>query len=80
MVKSALLMQGAWVQFLVEELRSHMPHVETAKKKKEYPAHIPLPDRVSTLWKTLLYPQGNESEKGKKHLNIFRKIVSTPHP
>ena len=34
MVKSALLMQGAWVQFLVEELRSHMPHVETAKKKK----------------------------------------------
>ena len=33
-VKSALLMQGAWVQFLVEELRSHMPHVETAKKKK----------------------------------------------
>ena len=34
MVKSALLMQGARVQSLVEELRSHMPHVETKKKKK----------------------------------------------
>ena len=37
-VKSVLLMQGAWVQFLVEELRSHMPHVETAKKKKRIPS------------------------------------------
>ena len=29
-------MQGAWVGWLIEELRSHMPHVEAKKKKKVY--------------------------------------------
>ena len=32
-VKTVLPMQGAWVQSLVRELRSHMLH-STAKKKK----------------------------------------------
>ena len=34
MVKTALPMQGALVQSLVRELRSHMPHGMAKKKKK----------------------------------------------
>ena len=35
MVTTLLLMQGPWVQYLVRELRSHMPHGAAKKKKKK---------------------------------------------
>ena len=35
MVKTALPLQGAWVQTLVGELKPHVPHSVAKKKKKK---------------------------------------------
>ena len=70
-------MQGAWVQSLVRELRSHMPMVQPKKKKweEEEVCYIRTEHCLLDLaTKKLIGYLGNNSFGGEKEIDIRKRL------
>ena len=70
-------MQGAWVQSLVRELRSHMPMVQPKKKKKEEEEVCYIRTEHCLLdlaTKKLIGYLGNNSFRGEEEIDIRKRL------
>ena len=70
-------MQGAWVQSLVRELRSHMPMVQPKKKKREEEEVCYISTDLCLLdlaTKKLIGYLGNNSFGGEKEIDIRKRL------
>ena len=69
-------MQGAWVQSLVRELRSHMPMVQPKKKKEEEEVCYIRTEHclLDLATKKLIGYLGNNSFGGEKEIDIRKRL------
>ena len=69
-------MQGAWVQSLVRELRSYMPHGTAKKKKKEEEFGYIRTEHclLDLATKKLIGYLGNNSFRGEEEIDIRKRL------